>query len=46
MVVRCGPPSKTLNESLESRFSLVVIRSEDVHATENGCEVHNPSDGI
>lgn len=46
MVVRSGGSNSTLNESPEVRFSLVLTGSDEVHATEKGCDVHNPSDGM
>ncbi len=46
-VVRGGfSLSSILNESLESALSATLVSSVAVHATENGCEVHSPSDGM
>lgn len=45
-VVRAFSLSSILNESLESALSATLVSSVAVQATENGCEVHSPRDGM
>lgn len=45
-VVRVFSLSSILNESLESALSATLVSSVAVQATENGCEVHSPRDGM
>lgn len=45
-VVRGFSLSSILNESLESALSATLLSSVAVQATENGCEVHSPRDGM
>lgn len=48
-VVSCDPPTARSRESLEelvASLSITLVPSFDVQATENGWEVHKPTDGI